>query len=900
MFQTLIALTLLCSSAYGAEFIEKANYPVNLPFQVQVADLNGDGKLDLIVLTVDSVVIFLGNGDGTFVQGSVYMVEANYVVVGDVNGDKIPDLVLATHASLQAYLGNGDGTFRAGGSFGGPNVQVSAPALGDFNHDGKLDVAQAVYASNQLQVLLGNGDGTFQPPMLYPTRDNPDFALAVDLNHDGNLDLVVGIQGTLPAEEGTSTSPTAPGIEIMLGRGDGTFGQPSFIKQPDFQLGSSYWTAYLQALDFDGDGNIDLLVQANFDPLTAIFYGDGTGNFETTTVMTDAVANECVGADFDGDGKPDIACTGYFLTLVTNLGNRTFSSSTYIPGEFAWVAAGDFNQDGKQDVVTVGGIPPAPSGVYVYLNGQAPTSLSINVDQRTLVYGQTSYFTATVNTALQGYNSGCFSACPQGTVTWFDGTQAIATSALTPTTNHAATSMLDANLAGGSHVISASYSGTELPSTSGTINLQVLPATAAMTISASPANPVYGAGVTIAVAISPPSAMLAAPTGAVAIQENGATLATLSLNAAGQAASAPLMLTGGTHTVQAKYSGDANYASTSATVTVMVAPGPIQLALTCTPNPAASNELVSCVGRLANQNATGSVTLEDGSKMLGSANVVAGQAQFALGTLAGGTHSFQASYSGDSNYAAAQAPAFSLVVTAATEVASVAAADGHPTLAPQTIGAAYGSGFAPAVTVAGAGALPTTLAGVRLTITDSTGAQQPAPLYFVSPNQINFLTPGLASGAGRVDITAASGALFTGPITIQPVSPALFSANADGQGVAAAYLVHVGPDGTQTMQYAFTCASTAGSCVAAPLNLGAASDQNVLVLFGSGIRNAAKVAVSLGTTAGEVAFFGAQGQFVGLDQVNVQVPFLLAGQGQVEIALTADGETGNKVVVEFH
>src|ERR1700733_12205883 len=108
MFRTLIALTLICSSVYGAEFIEKANYPVYLPFQVQVADLNGDGKLDLVVLTVDSVVIFLGNGDGTFVQGSVYMVEANYVVLGDVNGDKIPDLVLATQASLQAYLGNGD------------------------------------------------------------------------------------------------------------------------------------------------------------------------------------------------------------------------------------------------------------------------------------------------------------------------------------------------------------------------------------------------------------------------------------------------------------------------------------------------------------------------------------------------------------------------------------------------------------------------------------------------------------------------------------------------------------------------------------------------------------------------------------------------------------------------
>lgn len=737
---------------------------------------------------------------------------------------------------------------------------------------------------------MGNGDGTFGSPTLYATAPNPQSALAVDLNHDGNLDLVVACQGNAPF--------AAAGIDVMLGNSDGTFQSPSFVQQPDWTIGGTYLPDFIAASDFDGDGNIDLLVQAIGDPRTVVLYGSGTGTFQVTTVPTNALGNTCVVADFDGDGKPDIVCAGSGFTIVTNTGNRTFSGTTYFPGAFSSVAAGDFNRDGKQDLIVTGGQPGGSGGAYIYLNSRAITTALVGVDQLAPQYGHPSQLTVQVNTDVDGFNTGCFSACPLGTITWFDGNAALGTSPVTPAANHAGTATFDTYFSGGLHSVSASYAGEELPSTSNTLTFEVVQAPATLTVAASPASPVYGAGVTIAVSAAAASNSAALPTGTVAIQDNGAALATLSLNSLGQASIASLSFSGGAHTVQAKYAGDANYLSAVATTSFVVQPGPVQLALTCAPNPAASDEAVSCVSRVSDKTATGSVAFDDGAKALGSATLASGQAVLQIGMLAAGTHTLQASYSGDSNFTAAQAPSFALTVTPAPQIDASAAADGHPVLAPQAIGAAYGSGFASGVTLPGPGPLPTTLAGIRMTITDASGVQQAAPLFFVSPTQINFLTPNVVPGTARLQIGTAAGELFTGPLTIQLVSPALFSANGDGKGVAAAYVVHVGADGVQSIQLAFTCGNTPGSCSPVPVDLGEPPDQNFLVLYGSGIRNASKVSVLLEGNTSNVVFFGPQAQFVGLDQVNVQIPSALAGKGDVHIALTADGQGANELLIE--
>ena len=190
-----------------------------------------------------------------------------------------------------------------------------------------------------------------------------------------------------------------------------------------------------------------------------------------------------------------------------------------------------------------------------------------------------------------------------------------------------------------------------------------------------------------------------------------------------------------------------------------------------------------------------------------------------------------------------------------------------------------------------------------MSVRDSGGSELIAPLYYAGAGQVNFVVPEMArSGAARISLLRGSELAALGSVNIDSVAPSLFSANANGQGVAAAVATRVSADGAQSYQLVFTCGNTPGSCVPAPIDLASGTDEVYLSLYGSGIQHRSglvAVSVTIGGVSAEVLYAGPQPETPGLDQVNVKVPKSLAGRGEVDVVLAVDGKTANTVKLSF-
>jgi uncharacterized protein (TIGR03437 family) len=238
-------------------------------------------------------------------------------------------------------------------------------------------------------------------------------------------------------------------------------------------------------------------------------------------------------------------------------------------------------------------------------------------------------------------------------------------------------------------------------------------------------------------------------------------------------------------------------------------------------------------------------------------------------------------------------------------VTSLSAAGYGVTVSPGSIVSLFAANIATQVSIATnppPTPLPTSLGGVSATITDISGNATPLSLIAVTPAQINAVLPaGLQAGPAVVNLTTSSGVQITGDATLAAAAPSLFSANETGRGTAAAQVVIGHADGSQTFIPAIaTCSS--GGCTPIPIDLGSSTDQAYLELFGTGIRGAggaSAVTATVGNTACQVAFAGAQGTYFGLDQVNVELPHSLAGSGTVNLVMTAAGETANTVTLDI-
>ena len=346
----------------SVNFSDAAGSPISLvinPAVVAVADFNGDGKQDVAVthaFNQGTIDILLGNGDGTFTQapGSPIPIgiAAGYILVGDFNADGKPDLAVQeestnTAAIIEVFLGNGDGTFVPAP---GPTtfMEELSPviAAGDFNGDGKLDLAVAHTFSNSLSILLGNGDGTFAQPVDTPVPADAlggSIIATGDFNGDGILDLAIAT--------GRDNATT-----ILLGIGDGTF---ALAPGSPITVGGS--PGNLVAADLNGDGKLDLAIPNFLSGTVTILLGNGDGTFPQASgppMLTGGEPNSIAVGDFNGDGRVDLVVQNQFsannIVIFLGNGDGTFApfSSTNV-AKTGPMAVADFKGDGRLGLAMV-------------------------------------------------------------------------------------------------------------------------------------------------------------------------------------------------------------------------------------------------------------------------------------------------------------------------------------------------------------------------------------------------------------------------------------------------------------------------------------------------------------------------------------------------------------------
>jgi hypothetical protein len=337
------------------------------PSSIVVADVNADGKPDMVVghndrfnNTNGTVSVLLGNGDGTFQTALTY--DSSGVVsvaVADLNGDAKPDIVVANefpypNMPVGVLLGNGDGTFQTIVTYGSGGIRAFRLSVTDVNGDGKPDVVIANkcdHACNNgtVGILLGNGDGTLQTAVVYQSGDFFAFSVAVaDVNNDGRRDIMVANFGR--SSEGS--------VSVLLSNGNGTFQTAVPYRSGGYEANS------VVVDDVNGDGKPDILVANDlyisiYAHNLGVLLGNGDGTFQTA-VTYGTGGGFAVGlsvGDLNGDGKPDVVVPNSWSNTAGVLlgnGDGSFQSAlTYSSGGQGptSVAVADVNGDGKPDVL---------------------------------------------------------------------------------------------------------------------------------------------------------------------------------------------------------------------------------------------------------------------------------------------------------------------------------------------------------------------------------------------------------------------------------------------------------------------------------------------------------------------------------------------------------------------
>ena len=664
-----------------------------------VADVNGDGYPDLIVAHASchdcssgEVSVLLGKGDGAFQAAVSYPagIEAYAVAIADLNDDGKLDVVVANGCQttpdpncnngggVSVLLGNGDGTFQAPVSYSSGGYGADSVAVADVNGDGHLDIVVVNYCQNssncnvdgEVSVLLNKGDGTFQAGASYDSGGTYGQAVAIgDVNGDGYPDLIV-------ANAGPCGHCASGGLSVFLGNGDGTFQPPVF-----FDSGALTNSTSVAIADVNGDGHPDLIVGAfcltwptcNNGGIVSVLLNNGDGTFQTAVTYGsggDYVYAVAV-ADVNGDGKPDLVALNQCAIGNSNCGSAigrvgvlpgngdgtfqaavSYSSGGRYPVS---IAIADVNADGKPDLLVSNDCTIAACGgngaigaVGIFLNDfTATTTTAVTSSLNPSKVHQSVTFTAKVSS---------ISSVPNGAViTFYAGTTKIGTR----TTVNGVATLTSSFSNAKTYTIKASYPGDAFhKASSGTVTqvVEKYPTTTTLSSSLNPSN--YGQAVTLTATVAPTGPYQ--PTGTVTFKSGSLILGSGTLNASGVVTLATKKIPVGANSLTATYNGDtSNGRSVSAAITQTVSQASISMVLTSYPNPSTFGTSVKFTAKLTSNGGLPSgqpVTFSYNGATLGTANVNSiGVATFYTTALPRGSDLVTAAYAGTVDYSAASA-----------------------------------------------------------------------------------------------------------------------------------------------------------------------------------------------------------------------------------------------------
>jgi uncharacterized protein (TIGR03437 family) len=788
-------------------------------------------------------------------------------------------LVAADNARESMYSGSTYRTYT-------PGAMPDSVATADFNNDGKMDFAVADHTA-KIAVFLNKGDGTFAEPEYYTHGKSFSSLVALDVDNDGRVDLVA-----LDSELHL--------VATFFNTGNGVFSGPR---------NSSATGDKMIAADLNEDGKLDLVVWQKSGSSVGIMLGRGDGYFQAPLLLQISGAVSTVAAaDLNGDGLGDLLVTSddHGLDIFMNTGlAQFFRTGTYLAGSpyTGGITVADFDRDGRLDVAVAAGSTPGIS----MLKGRGDGTFTVYAKYEDIVYpmvlvavdidGDGAPDVVSGSRALTLYRNNGTGAFPDPSVLYDYSGSSIA--------------VADLNGDGRPDFVVA------LPYLNNPYVFIVLsaPAPTAVRITSPPAVIQYGQAITLEADIVGPSNSQGVPCAALSFVDTNAVfgsappvavprnsygipgvITTMTLGHVG----INVFLPGGRHDIWASYPGDAGFLkSTSQTVTYSVQPAPVALSLSTAPPsqllPRALFARASGPGPLS---PTGSIAFFEAGTELGSAVLNGGVASLLFATLKAGSHTITAKYAGDVNHLPAEAAPFSVSIVG--QVSASGTPSGSAAIAPDSIASLYGDALSSVTATSGTDPVAS-LGGVTVKLRDSAGAEQSAPMFYVSTKQINFLVPPkVASGTATLIITNAN-ATFQTDVMVQSVSPGIFSALGNGSGPAAALAITVDAAGAQTWQYSFECGDFSPRCRNVPLDLGAETDTVAVSLFATGLRLAAPgtLAVKVGGENAVVLYAGKHPSYAGLDQINFVIPRTLQGRGEVPVAVTVAGITAPEVTLRI-